>query len=97
MELHDSPDGDPVTNDLLISRQALKVVQVPTSALFRQGDTWAVYVIDGELARLTTVTIDHRTSRMAEVLQGLSLGDEVIVHPPDTLTDGTQVKKRAVR
>ena len=86
-----------MTNDLLISRQALKVVQVPTSALFRQGDTWAVYVIVGELARLTTVTIDHRTSRMAEVLQGLSLGDEVIVHPPDTLTDGTQVKKRAVR
>ncbi len=73
------------------------VVQVPTSALFRQGDAWAVYVIDGELARLTTVTVDHRTSRLAEVLQGLSPGDEVIVHPPDTLTDGTQVKKRAPR
>ena len=74
--------------------EADDVVQVPTSALFRQGDAWAVYVIDGASARLTTVTIDHRNSQSAEVLQGLSPGDEVVVHPPDTLTAGTEVSRR---
>ena len=76
--------------------EADDVVQVPTSALFRQGENWAVYVLDGASARLTTVTVDHRNSQWAEVLQGLSPGDEVVVHPPDTLTAGTEVSRREV-
>ena len=76
--------------------EADDVVQVPTSALFRQGEDWAVYVLDGASARLTTVTVDHRNSQWAEVLQGLSPGDEVVVHPPDTLTAGTEVSRREV-
>ena len=76
--------------------EANDVVQVPTSALFRQGEDWAVYVLDGASARLTTVTVDHRNSQWTEVLQGLSPGDEVVVHPPDTLTAGTEVSRREV-
>ena len=76
--------------------EADDVVQVPTSALFRQGEDWAVYVLDGASVRLTTVTVDHRNSQWAEVLQGLSPGDEVVVHPPDTLTAGTEVSRREV-
>ena len=74
--------------------EADDVVQVPTSALFRQGDAWAVYVTDGASARLTTVTIDHRNSQTAEVREGLQPGDQVVVHPPDTLADGAQVSTR---
>jgi HlyD family secretion protein len=74
--------------------EAEDVVQVPTSALFRQGDAWAVYVVDGASARLTTVTVDHRNNQSAEILQGLSPGEEVVVHPPDTLTAGAQVSRR---
>jgi len=75
--------------------EADDVVQVPTSALFRQGDAWAVYVIDGAAsARLTTVTIDHRNSQFAEILEGVSPGDEVVVYPPDTLTAGARVQRR---
>jgi len=74
--------------------EADDVVQVPTSALFRQGDAWAVYVVDGASARLTTLTIDHRNNQSAEILEGVSPGDEVVVHPPDTLVAGAQVSRR---
>ena len=74
--------------------EADDVVQVPTSALFRQDEAWAVYVVDGASARLTTVSIDHRNNQSAEILQGVSPGDEVVVHPPDTLTAGAQVSRR---
>ena len=74
--------------------EADDVVQVPTSALFRQGEDWAVYIVEGASARLAMVTLDHRNSQWAEVLQGLSPGDEVVVHPPDTLTAGTEVSRR---
>jgi HlyD family secretion protein len=75
----------------IVTWEADDVVQVPTSALFRQGDAWAVYVLDGSSVRLTTLTIDHRNSQSAEVLQGVSPGDEVVIHPPDTLADGVRV------
>jgi len=78
----------------IVTWEADDVVRVPTSALFRQGDIWAAYVIAGGSARLVTVDIDHRNSQWAEVLQGVSPGDEVVVHPPDTLIDGAQVRRR---
>ena len=78
----------------IVTWEADDVVQVPTSALFRQGNTWAVYVLDGASVRLTTVTVDHRNSQSAEILQGVSPGDEVVIHPPDTLTAGAQVRRQ---
>ncbi len=78
--------------------QAGDVVQVPTSALFRQGDDWAVYVLtpDGRV-RLTLVNIGHRNAQMAEVLSGVSPGDVVVAHPPDTLSDGARARARTDR
>lgn len=70
------------------------VIQVPTSALFRHGTDWAVYVIDGELVRLTPVTIGQRHAQAAEVLTGIAQGARVVVHPPDTLADGAKIRVR---
>lgn len=82
----------------IVTWQADSVVQVPTSALFRTGDTWAVYVMTpDERARHTPVTIGHRNPRMAEVVSGLSPGDIVVAHPPDTVSDGARVRTRAGR
>lgn len=77
--------------------EASDVVQVPTSALFRQRDAWAVYVIAGDVVRLTEVTIGHRNGQVAEVLSGVSSGDAVVAHPPDTLSDGAGVSVRGAR
>jgi HlyD family secretion protein len=67
------------------------VLKVPTSALFRDGDAWAVYtVVDGR-ARRTRVELGHQTARDAEVTSGLPDGAQVIVHPGDLIRDGVRV------
>lgn len=67
------------------------VIRVPLSALFRDGDAWAVFLVAGERAQKRTVEIGHRAERYAEVLTGLAEADRVIVHPGDRLTDGGRV------
>ena len=69
-------------------------VKVPTSALFRRGEKWAVFVADGGRARLREIEVGRRNGLTAEVLKGLDAGARVIVHPPDTLADGARVKAR---
>lgn len=68
---------------------------VPAGALFREGNTWKTYVFRSGTARLTTVDAGHSDGRFTEVLSGLGAGDEVLLHPPDTMKDGTAVIKRA--
>jgi len=69
---------------------------VPVAALFRQGDDWAVFADRNDRARLTVAKIGHRNSRMAEVLSGLSAGDQVVLHPSDRIKDGVAVSERVV-
>jgi HlyD family secretion protein len=75
--------------------EAHDVLQVPTSALFRDGDQWAVYAVVGGRARRTAVDVGHRTGERAEILAGLEVGGQVVVFPPDTLDDGDRVAPRA--
>jgi len=70
------------------------VVKVPTSALFRQAQQWAVFrVVDGR-ARRTSVEIGHQTGQEAEIAAGVSVGDRVIVYPGDALKHGARVRSR---
>jgi HlyD family secretion protein len=77
--------------------QSDEVLRVPTSALFRAEDgSWAAFaVVDGR-TRLTPVEVDHRNGQWAEVTDGLSAGDRVVVHPPEEVADGTRVAEREV-
>lgn len=74
--------------------EAPNVLKIPTSALFRAGEEWAVYRIVGGRARRTIVETGHQTGQEAEIAIGLSVGDRVIVHPGDTLKDGARVRSR---
>jgi HlyD family secretion protein len=71
------------------------VVRVPTGALFRDEDGgWAVFaVVDGR-ARIRRVRLDHRSDVHAEVVDGLAVGDRVVVHPSDSVTEGARVTSR---
>lgn len=72
-------------------------LKVPTSALFRNREAWAVYVFgDDGRARQVMVELGHQTGQEAEVLSGLPQGARVILHPGDTLTDGTRISERPV-
>ena len=70
------------------------VLQLPTSALFRHGAGWAVFLVDGGRARMTPVEIGQRAGLSTQVLSGLSVGARVVSHPDDTLSDGANVKPR---
>jgi len=74
--------------------QGDKVLQLPTSALFRQGEGWAVFVLDGNRARLKTVETGQRAGLATEVKSGLKEGDRVAAHPDEKLKDGVKVKVR---
>lgn len=74
--------------------EAPSVLIVPTSALFRHGDKWAVYIVDHGRASRTLLELGHQTGQYAEVVSGLAEGARVILHPGDTLVDGARVRER---
>ena len=70
------------------------VLKVPTSALFRDGQQWAVYRVGQDRVERTRVEVGHQTGQEVEIASGISGGDRVIVHPGDTLKDGARVRPR---
>ncbi|HEX9734928.1 MAG TPA: efflux transporter periplasmic adaptor subunit, partial [Thermoanaerobaculia bacterium] len=72
------------------------VLKVPTSSLFRRGEDWAVYAVEGGRAVLRVVRIGRRDGLAAQVLDGLAEGESVIVHPSDAIEDGVAVVERSV-
>ncbi len=68
------------------------VLQVPGSALFRRGESWNVFVIDGSRASRREVTIGHRSARDVEILAGLEEGEQVVRHPSNDVDDGKRVQ-----
>jgi HlyD family secretion protein len=73
------------------------VLQVPGSALFRAGDGWAVYRVEGGVARRTEVKVGARSAMAAQVLEGLQVDQTVIVQPDDRIQDGTRVEAAGAR
>jgi HlyD family secretion protein len=70
------------------------VLQVPTGALFRNGDDWAVFRFAGGRARLSPVRIGHRGALDVEVESGLREGEVVIEHPSESVSDAVRVRDR---
>jgi len=68
---------------------------VPVGALFRRGEQWAVFVESGDRVIMRPVTIGERNADVAQVLDGLDASERVVLHPPDTLSDGGRVTVRA--
>lgn len=66
----------------------------PSSALFRQGKDWAVFVIANNKAVLKKVTVGHNNGIQAEIKEGLTSGNKVILYPSSGITNGTKVKSR---
>jgi HlyD family secretion protein len=69
-------------------------LKVPVGSLFRRGEGWAVFLVENGQTRLQAVQLGQRNDREGQVLKGLSEGQTVVLHPPDTLTDGARVSFR---
>ena len=71
--------------------QGDQVLQVPSSALFRSGDKWSLFVLENSVARRRDVRLGHRSGLAAEIVSGLKEGEVVIPHPDETIEDGKPV------
>jgi HlyD family secretion protein len=75
----------------IVAWRADQVLKVPVSALFRQGEAWAVFVVEGGRARLRMVEPGQRGAQEAEIRSGLREGETVVRHPANELKDGARV------
>lgn len=96
----DLVDGEPAPERLghdyrvfarISTYTAADVLRVPVSALFRKGNSWAVFVADRGRARIAEIEIGERNATFAEVRNGLKAGLRVIMHPSDRVGDGVTV------
>jgi HlyD family secretion protein len=67
---------------------------VPAGALFREGSDWKTFLFAAGSAKAVVVKAGRTDGKFTQVLDGLKKGDEVLMHPPDTVRDGTSVVKR---
>lgn len=69
-------------------------LKVPLTALYRDGDGWAVFgVIDGT-ARRRPVRIGLRSDLEAEIVEGLEEGATIVKYPNDDVRDGAGIRQR---
>ena len=68
----------------------------PSSALFRFDGGWAVFVVDDNEARLTSVEVAQNNGVQAAISTGLNEGQTVVLFPGAGLKDGLRVVQREV-
>ncbi|MGE0684455.1 MAG: efflux transporter periplasmic adaptor subunit, partial [Candidatus Binatia bacterium] len=69
-------------------------VKVPTGALFREGEHWAVFTIAQGRAHKRIVQVSRRNGIEALVEEGLAAGDPIILYPSDAVQDGVRIVSR---
>lgn len=70
------------------------ILQIPASALFRHAGDWTVFVITNERAERRKVTLGKRNGLRAQILSGLTEGEQVILHPDESIEPGTRIQRR---
>jgi RND family efflux transporter MFP subunit len=71
-------------------------VTIPSNALLFRAEGLRVGVVRGDRVQLVPVTIGHDFGNSVEITSGLTVADEVILDPSDSLAGGEQVQPQAV-
>lgn len=71
--------------------EAADVLKVPASSLFRNGENWAVFVVEDGRARRREVEVGRRGGAEAQILKGLEAGAVLVRHPSNKLEEGVRV------
>jgi HlyD family secretion protein len=70
------------------------VLKLPLTALFRDDSHWAVFVEDDGAASKRRVKLGRRTGLEAEIVEGLSANERIVVHPSDKIRQGVSIVSR---
>lgn len=87
---HSLGDGFRIETRIVVDSVSDALV-VPAGVLFRNGDGWAAYRITDGTAELCPVTIGKTNGLKTEVLEGLTEGDQLVLHPTDSVQDSVGV------
>jgi HlyD family secretion protein len=68
------------------------LLKIPSSALFRRGRKWNVFIVENGVLRLREIEVDHRDASDVEVLSGVKEGERVVLHPSNQMSEGLRVK-----
>ena len=74
--------------------EADSTLQVPSTALFRAGEGWGVFVVDRGRARERRVQVGRQNAFESQILAGLEPGEDVVRHPGDRVREGVRVRSR---
>lgn len=101
IDFADTPESRPPLGDgyrveaAIVEWESENVLTVPTGALFRIDDDWAVFVVQRNRAKLTKVELGRRNDNDAEVVKGLEEGNRVILYPGDRIENGISISERS--
>jgi len=73
--------------------EAQNILQVPNSALFRYQEKWALFTVENNVARRRIVEPGRRSGLVAQIVSGVSDGEQVVTYPDASIEDGTSVKE----
>jgi HlyD family secretion protein len=83
-------DGYRVDARIVVFRQD-DAVKVPTGALFRDSEEWAVFVVADGHAQKRVIQVGRRSGTEAVVEKGIVPGEYVIIYPSDAVHEGVRV------
>jgi HlyD family secretion protein len=72
--------------------ESAETLKVPAGALFRNGEQWAVFVVNEGHARLRPVTTGRSNGSETQILDGLKPGEQVVLYPGSRVHTGERVK-----
>jgi HlyD family secretion protein len=73
--------------------EAQDILQVPSSALFRYQEKWALFAVENGVARRRVVKPGQRNGLVAQIVSGVSEGEPVVTHPDAAIEEGTSVRE----
>lgn len=69
-------------------------LKAPLTALFRDGDDWALFVQENGRAVRRIIEVGHRTANEAQIISGLADGEVIVVYPGEGVDDGVRITGR---
>lgn len=83
-------EGFKVLCKIETSREDNRIL-APSSAMFREGEEWAVYKVVNGKAKKTILKVEVRSGSFASITEGLAENDEVILFQ-EGIKEGSIVK-----
>lgn len=68
-------------------------ILIPTSAMFREGNDWVVFVVQKNRAVKRKIQSPNQSQGIARVTDGLKIGESIILFPGDSINEGSKVKE----